>query len=359
MNKKLVALAVAGALALPVAAQAQTANVTLYGRVNMDVEVVNGRQVNGSNPNVFRVSSNSSNFGIRGTESLGGGLSAIFQIESGVPWDVGGGTLATRDSFLGLQGPWGRVRLGIYHLPYDGLHDIFGSLPTLETGILASSAIWAQGAESTANGTFDNRVGNSIRYDTPVMSGLKAAVSYSSGENAGHAGVISANVMYQNGPIEAGAAWRHNKDFRVAGFDDDAYSLAAAYNFGFIRLGGIYERLKYETPTGDLKRNFWAASLTAPVGIGKVYALYGRANDGSGSAANGTRIGGLAKGSDTSAAQYEISYTYPLSKRTNVYAGYVKVDNDSNAGYNFSVNAYPVAIGGKPAGFTVGMWHVF
>lgn len=359
MNKKLVALAVAGALALPVAAQAQTANVTLYGRANMDVEMVNGRQASGSNPNVFRVSSNSSNFGIRGTESLGGGLSAIFQIESGVPWDTGGGTLATRDSFLGLQGPWGRVRLGNYHLPYDQVHDIFGSLPTLETGILATSAIWAQGTESKATGTFDVRVANSIRYDTPLMSGLTAAASYSSQENAIHGAVISANVIYRNGPIEAAFGWQQNESFRIAGLDDNAYSAAAAYDFGFIRIGGVYERLKYETLTGDLKRNFWAGSLTAPVGVGTVYAMYGRANDGSGSAADGTRVGGLAKGSDTGSAQYEISYTYPLSKRTNVYAGYVKIDNDSNASYNFSVNPYPVAIGGKPAGFALGMWHVF
>ena len=59
MNKKLVALAVAGAFALPpLAAQAQTANVTLYGRLNMDMGVVKGKQT-GLGPDVNRVSSNS------------------------------------------------------------------------------------------------------------------------------------------------------------------------------------------------------------------------------------------------------------------------------------------------------------
>ena len=89
MNKKLVALAVAGAFALPLAAEAQTANVTLYGRLNMDLEFVRGTQADGSNPTVNRVSSNSSRFGMRGTESLGGGLNAIFQIESNVSGDTG------------------------------------------------------------------------------------------------------------------------------------------------------------------------------------------------------------------------------------------------------------------------------
>src|SRR4029079_10665015 len=129
MNKKLVAVAIAGVLAAPLA-QAQTANVTLYGRLNMDFEWVNGKYVNpypgvaqpasctaGPNagtvagcittdPRQFRVSSNSSRFGLRGTESLGAGWNAIFQIESSLNPDSGSGTLAGRDSFLGFQGPW-------------------------------------------------------------------------------------------------------------------------------------------------------------------------------------------------------------------------------------------------------------
>ncbi len=69
-------------------ARAQEANVTLYGRINVDMEFVNGKQAGSGcpeqcpNPNVFRVNSNSSEFGIRGTEPLSGGVSAIFQIEN-------------------------------------------------------------------------------------------------------------------------------------------------------------------------------------------------------------------------------------------------------------------------------------
>ena len=109
MNKKLVAVAVAAVLAAPLAAQAQTANVTLYGRLNITLEYIDA---NGSNPSVQRVSSNSSRLGVRGTESLGGGLNAIFQIESSISGDAGGGTLAGRDTFVGLQGSWGTFRFG-------------------------------------------------------------------------------------------------------------------------------------------------------------------------------------------------------------------------------------------------------
>src|SRR5688500_12836494 len=119
MNKKLVAVAVAGVLAAPLAAQAQTANVTLYGRLNLTLEYIDA---NGDNPSVQRLSSNSSRLGVRGTESLGGGLNVIWQIESSISGDAGGGTLAARDTFVGLQGSWGTVRFGNFLAPYDDMH---------------------------------------------------------------------------------------------------------------------------------------------------------------------------------------------------------------------------------------------
>ncbi len=214
MNKKLVAVAIAGVLAAPLA-HAQTANVTLYGRLNMDVEWVNGKILTPnatqpltcsaanagtvdycltSNPNQYRVSSNSSRFGLRGTESLGGGLSAIFQIESSLSPDISGGTLAGRDTFIGLQGAWGTFRMGRFHGPYDNIHEIWGSNPTLLTGIMATSAIWAQGFATNVQ-QFDDRIANSIRWDSPVWSGFQLQVQYGNaqGTNAegatAHAGV--------------------------------------------------------------------------------------------------------------------------------------------------------------------------
>jgi hypothetical protein len=170
MNKKLVAVAIAGLLAAPLA-QAQTANVTLYGRLNMDFEFVNGRFVTpvgqlpagvvqplsctvgwaaGSttgcitqNPTQYRVSSNSSRFGLRGTESLGGGLNAVFQIESSVSrirararWPAA--IRSSASGFWGLPGSAAStlrtttsMKSGVTTRPSDG--------------IMATSAIWAQG----------------------------------------------------------------------------------------------------------------------------------------------------------------------------------------------------------------------
>src|SRR3989442_3480248 len=187
MNKKLVALAVAGALALPVAAQAQTANVTLYGRLNIDLEFINGKQPDGSNPTVNRVSSNSSRLGVRGTESLGGGQIAIFQIESSINGDTNAGNLGGRETFVGLQGDWGTLKLGRFLTPYDDILPIFGNAPTLTTSILSTAAIWAQGPLSKVEGGFDARLGNSIRYETPPLGGFIGELQYSTPDSSGNA----------------------------------------------------------------------------------------------------------------------------------------------------------------------------
>src|SRR6478735_9915932 len=93
-------------------AHAQFSNVRLYGNLNLDLELVNGRQPEGNNPTVVRVSSNSSRFGMRGVEYLGAGNVAIFQIESNIQADTGNAAnsgLASRETFVGLQGDWGTV----------------------------------------------------------------------------------------------------------------------------------------------------------------------------------------------------------------------------------------------------------
>ena len=443
MNKKLVAVAVAGMLAAPLAAQAQTANVTLYGRLNLDMEVINAKQDTTQNPgntgtdgnatkqNIFRVVSNSSRLGVRGSEALGGGLSAIFQIESAVGAANGGGlgsTLGTRETFVGLQGGWGTVKLGYFLTPYDDIHPIFGNVPTLATSILGTQALWSNTGWSgnyQYGGAFDDRAANSIRYDSPNIAGFTGSVQIgtataggdptngpqaittgitASGTPAGttvaqqrrHAYLLSLNGLYNNGPFSAGIAYEVHNNFRnnstpVAGtafagqtnpdtnrigglrLQVEGLSIAASWNFGVIKVGGVFEQLKYDAATGgNFKRNFWGASMTWNLGPGQLYAMYGNAGNGSGSAADYQQVGAVRKGDNTGAQQWEVSYTYALSKRTLLMAGYVQIANRSNGAYNFGVNQ----IGGtclqtngvaqaacgssaKPQGLMTGLVHFF
>jgi predicted porin len=366
-------------------AHAQFANVSLYGNLNLDFELVNGRQPGGGNPTVNRVSSNSSRFGMRGVEYLGAGNAAIFQIESNVQADTGNAAssgLASRETFVGIQGDWGTFKTGKFLTPYDDILPIFGNVPTLTTSILSTAAIWAQGPLQKGQGGFDARLGNSIRYDSPNLGGVVGAIQYSTRDSSGnangaagdngdhaselrHAYVASFGALYANGPLDLGVAYEHNYNIRTTGRTDDALSLAAAYDFGQVgkipgvRIGAVYEYLRYDTPTGDLKRNFYAVSATLAVGDGALYLFVGRAANGTGGAVDGTQIGGLAKGPNSAATQWEVSYSFNLSTRTMVYAGYVQVANQANANYNFNINDYPAAPGAHLNGVVVGIAHFF
>jgi predicted porin len=264
MNKKLVAVAIAGLLAAPLA-QAQTANVTLYGRLNMDFEWVNGKYINPTpgipaqpascsvghnagtvngcntvNPTQFRVSSNSSRFGLRGTESLGGGLNAVFQIESNVSPDSGTGTLAGRDSFLGFQGAFGLVRIGRFHAPYDNIHEIFGDNPTLLTS--HHGDVGAVGAGLDLEG--ERRLRRSRQqfgaWDSPVWSGFQLQMQYGNGPASGaeggsanaapNTGVWSGGVFYNNGPLVDRRAFQYNEQARGRNLNDYAWSIAGSYS---------------------------------------------------------------------------------------------------------------------------------
>ena len=373
MNKKLVALAVAGVLAAPLA-QAQTANVTLYGRVNLDVEFVKGSiydnnavqpatcnktlnfNCNTTNPTVYRMGTNSSRFGLRGTESLGGGLNAIFQVESSIDPAHSGGTLAGRESYVGLQGGWGTFKMGRFLTPYDDIHPIFGNVPTLTTSILSTASLWAQGFVPTSSGGFDDRVApvDSLRLPEPVGLHVRGPVRPAGHQlrepgRADHDADRQQRLHFQRRrvlqqrPDPAGCRLYRQRGVRGtqailasptappvgssttgSKLNDYAFSVAGAYNFTIVKVGAVYELLKYDNEGlegGDLKRNFWGASLTGNLGPGQAYLFYGQANNGTGSAPDGTRVGGLVKGEDTRAIQWEISYTYPLSKRTLLYIG--------------------------------------
>ena len=380
MNRPLVALIIACAAALPQSAPGQIANVRLYGNLNLDFELVRGKQQDDSNPTVNRVSSNSSRLGIRGTDYIGNGQVAIFQIESSINGDTNAGNLGGRETFVGLQGDWGTLKLGRFLTPYDDILPIFGNAPTLTTSILSTAAVWAQGPLSKVQGGFDARLGNSLRYETPPLGGFTGELQYSSRDSSGnadsadngdhtselrHANVVSVGVFYSKGPLDLGLAYERNNNVRFAHTNDDALSVAGGYDFGTIaggvglRVGAVYERLKYDTPVGELKRDFWGISATAPAGGGSIYAFWGHAGNGKGSAVDGTSIGGLTKGPDSASDQWEISYSYPLSLRTLLYAGYVRLNNRANAGYGFNINDYSTSVGAKPTGYVAGMVHFF
>lgn len=206
------------------AAHAQS-SVTLYGIVDAGILINNN--VKGLHEYALSQAS-SSRWGLKGTEDLGGGLSAIFDLESGFTTGTGalaqGGLLFGRKAFVGLSSKeWGTVTAG---RQYSASNDL--------TSVFASGADWAASglgygtrASDVDNVDTSNRIQNSIKYESPNYNGLQAGVLYSLGGQAGdfsRNSVVDAALSYSNGPVSLGAGYTFTKDPYYATFGNQGNS---------------------------------------------------------------------------------------------------------------------------------------
>ena len=324
MKKSLIALAV---LAASGAAMAQS-SVTLYGVA--DVFVGSAKtEVGGAGlrQNVVNTSGiNGSRWGLRGSEDLGGGMKAIFTLESGFNLDNGssaqGGQLFGRQAFVGLESGFGTVSLGRQYSAYDALHGATNMNGDAFTFNAASGTLNVNGASPasnigvSANGMADytSRVNNSIAYTSPSFSGFSGAVVYSFGENKNTVGNVngdatdnaSVHIKYANGPLLVGYAYQQEKQAVVGGVQDkNKYNLVGAtYDFGVVKLNGSYNQAKNNT----FKDKEYQVGVAVPFGAAAISAGYAH------SKSEGLGVEATGKG-------YSILGTYDLSKRTRLYAG--------------------------------------
>lgn len=363
MQKKLIALALASAFAAP--AFAATSNVDIYGVMNLSVERIDS-SVSGKDKSTS-INNNSSRLGFKGTEDLGGGLAAIWQIESSIAADNGSGSLAARNTFVGLKGGFGTVMLGKIDTPMKGLGravDNFGD------GIADSRNILGSTRVAGAN-IWDARTNNSIQYVTPDFSGLSASLAYVTDTGIGNntnapcitgldcnkndAWSVAAN--YNNGPLLLGAGYEKHNVLNATTSPNDISSkiwrVIAGYSFAGAKIGGLYEKA-----SGDLlsnndnlaDRKAWGLFGNYAIGAITLKANYLKADDTSNVA-------------NSSAKQYTLGADYALSKRTTAYAFYAKVKNDSAAGYGLGAagtsNFALGNTGDDPSVFGLGMKHSF
>src|SRR5258706_4686599 len=251
MNKKLIAVAAAGACVAP-AAMAQTANpVTLYGIVYATIESVEA--TGGATPIVRRnrVTDQASRLGVRGTEDLGGGLSAFFQLETAFKPDQNDTTFAARNSAVGLQGGWGSLLLGRWDTPFKvvtGNMDPFGDV-TL--GGL-SAAMQGRGlVGAVASNQFDRRDQNVIQYWTPAWAGISVRASYSVNETrtaAANPQRWSGSIAYTAGPLYLAYTSDEMKDnpYTSAALlkKQTGDAVMGAFTFGPVKFGLLYEEFK-------------------------------------------------------------------------------------------------------------------
>jgi predicted porin len=346
MKKSLIALAV---LAASGAAMAQS-SVTLYGIADIWLGSVKVETPASSVTNTMMQSGgvNGSRWGMKGSEDLGGGLKANFDLESGFNLDSGssaqGGLLFGRQAWVGLSGGFGAVRFGRIASPY---YDQEGALDAGFNSALSAQMVAFRtelGADSSlaaSNVGGASRFNNAIRYDMPNMGGFSAGIEYGLTENktptVGAGGKLAFNVNYAAGPFAAVLAYDAQK---VDGNATEVKNtrLGGSYDLGMAKLkvnygkaGNVGAKSGADTTEYSLGADFPVSSvLTLSVNAAK-------SND------NATLIAG-----EQERTAFGISGAYTLSKRTFLYGGYVGGKQTASGVDNLKINV-----------FAVGMQHRF
>lgn len=333
MQKKLIALAVAGLVSAPAFAQS---NVTIYGLVDVGVSHYAGSSTYKNRTGLDSGLQSGSRLGFRGVEDLGNGLKASFVLEWGHNPDVNNTLNSNRQSFVALSGGFGTVALGRQYTPQ---HTFFDSIDPFNTGTVGNvEGVYSAGVI----GSSVIRLDNVIAYVSPNLSGLTVTAAYTAnglgdeevtlkGTSSGNAKIWAINPVYKNGPLLVGFNY-HQVKIDATDFDNKVWDLGGAYDFGAVRLSGLYGQSK----TDNDKQKQWMLGATVPVGqAGKVLVSYISSEFDSG-----------AEGD-----KWSLGYTHDLSKRTNLYAAFAKTSDDAYFGKGNALD--------YNKGFNLGIRHKF
>lgn len=388
LRRTLIAVALS---TLTLSAWAQNgSSVTLYGTLDASLDSI---KANGATNPAYdlgshrRVTNNGSFVGIRGTEDLGGGLKAKFQIETRIGSDAdhddgfgnrNGQWGVNRDSFVGLEAKqWGEVRLGLNTTPYRALGNRLDFNDESSAG--SNISLLSRIANVNGNAGFDDRLKSSVVYFSPTYQGVNLSAIYGSNDARRSNGTSNNNsyglgVNYNFRQLYVGYAYERRNDALFNGYNggqgspysdvssrSEGQRVGVTYDFKVVKVGAIYDHAKingYEgnvlaAPVGELKRDAYGITASVPYGRGTFIGQYTKANTIS---FNGNDIGG------TDARMLSVGYSHELSKRTSIRAVYSRINNGSNAGYDF----YPsdalnvgAANGSNPQSIGIGLRHSF
>lgn len=330
MKKSLLSLAVLAAFSGAAFAQS---SVTVYGLVDMGIVHESGGAA-GSVTKLENGVRNGTRLGFRGTEDLGGGLAANFVLETGISADTGGfnqgGLAFGRQSYVGLSGNFGTVKLGRQYSP---LFQAVDSIDPFGTGLAGASTNIMIG---------QTRMNNAMNYSTPEMGGFSAQAAYGFGEVAGDTAksrALGFSVGYANGPAKAVLAY-HNTNNAADTNTTKNTILGGSFNFGVATAYLAFAANKDDTAVYDNRDAL--IGVSAPFGASTLLASYIRHDD--------------RTVANKDANQVAVGYAYAMSKRTNFYTSYAHISNDNGAAFAVG-NATGAGSGNK--GFNVGLQHRF
>lgn len=354
-------------LLLPAVAAADNANVTLYGVANLSYEIVSMGTGTAGTPavtgarNVNKVSSNASRLGLRGSEGLGDGLSAVWQVESLIAMDNAGGTFATRNSYAGLDSRhWGRLLLGRYDTPYntttrrlDWFIDTIADSQPLMGGTTGTSATLG----------FAGRQADGVLYVSPAFNGFSGSVQYANTAEGNTSAaqpksdLLSMSGWYSEGPAYAALAHEIHHTNSLTGGRESAWKLTLGYTPERFGIGFAVESTRDNLAalgTNQWGHHAWYLSGKYLIGKDAMKAAY-------------TRVGQLGNTPGTDARQYTVGYDHNLSVRTTLYGLYTRLQNGPAINYGLSSASsgggastiVAPGSGASPSAWSFGLKHIF
>lgn len=341
MKKTLVALAIAGAFSGAAFAQS---SVTLYGIADVGFQITDFSRSGVSN--VTGVDSgirNGSRWGLRGSEDLGGGMNAIFQLENGYQVDTGtinqGGRMFGRQAYVGLQGAFGTFALGRMATlgSGTGAFDTWSDIDPFYTGYGLA------GTQNVFSEAGSLRIDNAFMYRTPNISGFQAGWQHSFNFNGAEAAGNGNNLRVDSLAVSFGAGPFYGAINYVIGkfpnvttgtkpSDEKLLKIGATYDLKVVKLHGGWGDEKNVrnalisavggTADGtDAKAWFIGASVPFGPNNSKFMAAFGK-RDG-----KSQTIGTTAFNADRK--YYGLGYEYFMSRRTIIHFHAAKGDGSN------------------------------
>ncbi len=334
MKKSILALAVLGTIAGTASAQS---SVSVYGLVDVALVRETGAAA-GSTTKITSGVGAGSRLGFKGSEDLGGGLAAVFLLESGYQADTGalgqGGLLFGRQAYVGLQGGFGALTVGRQYTPQYltvASADPFGSGYAGDTKNLMA-----------ATGNSASRMDNSLKYVSPAFGGVTGELAYAPGEVAGDNAAgrqIGAALAYAGGALKVRLGY-HNRNNETALVKNVSSArntaLAATYDLGALKLHFAYgvDKGVNSAPLRNATNPFAYAAAPTPSVDSRAVLLGVTVPLGGAHTLMASYIGKDDRTAfNQDAAQLAVGYRYALSKRTDLYAAYAHIDNKRGAGY--------------------------
>jgi len=371
-NRTIYAAMATVGLVVPLVAQAESSNVVIYGKLYPQIVQVRtsgatdagGRVSTLSNAakgdeirNHTEINASNSRLGFRSTEDLGNGYKAHFQLEQKVSIDTGEGQLGTRNTFVGLSGGFGFVRLGNYDTVYKSIGDTVSFLGISSGNFVSNSGVLSKPALGSGKaGSFHLRAANTIRYESPHFGGLQFLAQYATDEaetDERDPDLQSYGVKYASGPLYLALAHEIHTDYfggsrnarsSVSNFTaspdansrDTGTRATVQYKFGHSRVELNYAVLKYKESGGavgsfkDYEQKAYSISGDHVIGNWTFAASYAHASADGCSLVGGAACSTSGLGGD----QWNLGASYKLSKRTSLFALFSQLNNDRSARFS-------------------------